>query len=93
MKKWNSVVILGVDIPIVYKDLGDGMYGEYSYARRTIYMNTNRKAHWSHSVLLHEIIHAILDISAITIILPKKWEEMIVCAIENGLKPLIRFIF
>lgn len=93
LKKWSVVPISGYDVKIIYTDLGLALYGEYNPNNRTIYLNTNKKCHWTHATLLHEIIHAIFDINGVSVLLPKKYEEMIVVVLENALKPLIRFIF
>lgn len=86
MKKY--VVIHGIKIPIIIKDIKDN-HGEYSSDNKTITIDEAAEVNTT-ATLLHEILHAILDISGTGELLKLKEEEAIVKSIENGLVPLIK---
>lgn len=58
----KSIIIFGQKVSIKYVDLTDNDYdGLYDGNTKTIYINKHLKAKDRNQVLLHEIIHAVLD--------------------------------
>jgi hypothetical protein len=84
-------MICGHDIKIVYKNLGLSYFAKYDSNVRRIYLNTNKKAHWSMTHLFHESLHAILHLTAQSTLLSTAQEEAIVEALEMNLWPMITF--
>lgn len=86
----KSITILGKPVPIIAKPLPD-LYGKYSDGK--IYINPQYTATEQYESLIHEIMHAILDISGMAYVIGcGDKEEGIVRALEGGLIPVIRKI-
>lgn len=86
------VMILGHKIKVRIKpyleDEGIELYGAFSYDSKTIWLM--KGCDWK-SVLIHEICHAILELSGSNEGLTQAKEESIVKSLEHGLSPLLFF--
>lgn len=87
----RSMMILGHKIKIrIRKHLvdeeGDRLYGAFVYESKMIFLE--RGCDWK-TVLLHEVIHAIVKLSGASAGLDHDKEESIVEALEHGLSPII----
>jgi len=65
---------------------GDRLLGAFVYDTKTIFLE--RGCDWR-TVLLHEVIHAILKLSGTSAGLSHDKEESIVEALEHGLSPIV----
>jgi len=92
MIRRKSITVCGYVVPIRYLNIGTTKYGEYDPNTKSIYLNTNKDAHWNNQVLFHELLHAIFDLTGIGEMLPPKVEHAIITALENHLWPLIKFL-
>jgi hypothetical protein len=86
----RSITIFGHKIKVrivpYLEDNGDELYGAWSYDSKTIYLQ--KGCDWR-SVLLHEVIHAILSLSGAGEGLTMVREEALCIALEHALLPLL----
>lgn len=87
IKKRESVNVFGKDIPIEYKAIelndDDKPFGLYKLEK--IIIDEKLKDDELRDTILHEMIHACLDISGLTELLSDEQEEAICCNLEKGL--------
>lgn len=90
MKRKSNVTILGQDVSVTYEKITSEteiLHGDY--LDQAIRINSDSK-HDARRILLHECMHAILEVSGQSCLLKTKREEAIVLCLENGLWPLIK---
>lgn len=92
-----SVSIMGIPFSIEYKpDLRDEDNSEVmgltegATHKITICSSKNKAPDELESVLIHEILHALMYVSGQSTLLDEKTEEAIVTALEHGLSQLYR---
>ena len=73
---------MGKTIPIVVEEL-KGAYAMFWPGKMSISINTNCPDHILQDALLHELVHAVFEISGITNMLTIETEETICRALEN----------
>jgi len=77
------VNVLGKRVKVTEKELPDGQYGEFvSEPELEIYLKTDMKKRQKTRVLKHEMYHAMLWISGISVALSNDQEEQIVSCFE-----------
>jgi Zn-dependent peptidase ImmA (M78 family) len=90
-----SVLVLGKWVPVKYykqvHDQGEEVYGVYCRARKSISISTNTdKKEQIFETILHEIGHAILDVSRIAEIIGHDTDEAICDLMADELSQLVR---
>lgn len=78
----KQVVLLGKTIPIVREPL-NGAYAMFWPGKMSISIGTTCPDHLLEDALLHELVHAVFEISGITNMLELEVEEVICRALEN----------
>lgn len=78
----SKVEIMGKTIPIVHEEL-KGAYAMFWPGKMSISINTTCPDNIIEDALLHELAHAVFEISGLTNILSLEQEEAICRALEN----------
>lgn len=78
----SKVEVMGKTIPIVREEL-KGAYAMFWPGKMSISINETCPEHILEDALLHEIAHAVFEISGLTNILTLEQEEAICRALEN----------
>lgn len=93
-RRKRFITILGVKVKIKYvKSLlceieDDPLDGAFDAKTMTIFISESSDIK---STILHEALHACLELSGVRSLLSNKVEESIVCALENSLKNYFTF--
>lgn len=80
-----GIYILGIWVGVDYLDELDipDTNGTYCAADKTIHIHTDQTAKELHKTLIHEIVHALFDITGINHFVPKRAEEAVCCMVEH----------
>lgn len=88
----TKITVLGQKIKVQQAELDD-LYGDFTPSKKTIRINEKLTEEEKYQTLLHEAIHASLELAGWSHALSHETEEGIVRAIENGLWPLVQWRF
>jgi hypothetical protein len=86
----TTIRVLGAPHKIEWESqaLAEGDYGDYDEHEHVIRIGNRRVA----VTTVHELTHAILNVSGLSSILDDKQNEAVCAAMENGLTPLVPFL-
>ncbi len=88
-KKPRRIMVLGHEISVSYRKRMPGLVHGYFEADPTLKIVIKSDISTWHSVLTHELLHAILFISGHSQKMEEKEEEALVMALESGLGSII----
>lgn len=86
----TRITVLGQKIKVVQVEL-DELYGDFTPSKKIIRINERLTEEEKYQTLMHEAIHAALELAGWSHALSNETEEGIVRAIENGLWPLVQW--
>lgn len=91
MRLPKQLMILGRKIKVEVCDMPEGEWGEYCSDAQVIHVSNQCPEATVEATLLHECIHAVLDVSGEEEIMTDGQQEKMARLFEHALAPLIKF--